>query len=77
MYADLLKMEAAIKASATDWTIIRPPQLTDSSLTGNYRVVINHFLKNALKISRADVTHFMLANLSNAATYQGTIEIAY
>lgn len=77
MYADLREMEAFIKASAIDWTIIRPPQLTDGPLTGNYRVAVNHFLKNALKISRADVAHFMLANLANAATYQGTVEIAY
>lgn len=77
MYADLLKMEALVKASQADWTIIRPPQLTDGPLTGQYRTAINQFLKDALKISRADVAHFMLANLFNAATYQRTVEMAY
>ncbi|QEC74637.1 SDR family oxidoreductase [Mucilaginibacter ginsenosidivorax] len=77
MYADLLKMEALVKASKADWTIIRPPQLTDGPLTGNYRTAVNHFLKNALKISRADVAHFILAKLTDTTTYRGTVEIAY
>ncbi|MFB9845160.1 NAD(P)-dependent oxidoreductase [Mucilaginibacter ginsenosidivorans] len=77
MYADLLRMEALVKESGLNWTIIRPPRLTDKAGTGKYRVAINNFLKNALSISRADVAHFMISNLSNEATYQSTIEIAY
>lgn len=77
MYADLLRMEALVKESNLNWTIIRPPRLTDKAGTGKYRFAINNFLKNALSISRGDVAHFMISNLSNEATYQSTIEIAY
>ncbi|HEY4325102.1 MAG TPA: SDR family oxidoreductase [Mucilaginibacter sp.] len=77
MYADLRDMEAIVKASKTNWTIIRPPQLTDGPLIRNYRVAVNQFLKNALKISRADVAHFILDNVDNQATQQATVEIAY
>ena len=77
MYADLRKMEAEIKESNTNWTIIRPPRLTNQPATGHYRYSINSFLPNCLKISRADVAHFIISNISNEATYKSTIEIAY
>ena len=77
MYADLRRMETLVKESDLNWTIIRPPRLTDKAGTGKYRVSINSFLKNALSISRADVAHFMISNVNNEATYISTIEIAY
>ncbi|HTI94011.1 MAG TPA: NAD(P)H-binding protein [Puia sp.] len=75
MYTDLRQMEALIKKSDLDWTIIRPPQLTDKPVTGHYRTSINSFLKNCLKISRADLAHFMIHNAKNEATYQAIVEI--
>jgi len=77
MYTDLLKMEAVIKSSNISWTIIRPPQLTNQAVTGTYRIAINTFLKNCLKISRADVAHFIFNNVANRDTYQATVEIGY
>jgi putative NADH-flavin reductase len=77
MYADLRKMETVIKASSLDWTIIRPPQLTKGPVTGQYRTAVNAFLKNALKISRADVAHYMIHNAANETTYKGIVEIGY
>jgi len=77
MYADLRQMEAFIKDSDLDWTIIRPPQLSDKTVTGHYRTAINTFLKNCLKISRSDVAHFMIHNAHNEATYKAIVEIGY
>lgn len=77
MYADLRKMEALIKESDAVWTIIRPPQLSNKPVTGRYRIAINVFLKNCLKISRADVAHFIINNITNEATYKATVEISY
>lgn len=76
MYADLRRMENIIKSSGTDWTIIRPPQLINEPLTGNYRTALNAFLKDCLKISRANVAHFIVNNLTNEVTHQATVEIA-
>jgi len=76
-YADQRIMERLIKESDTDWTIMRPPRLTDKPLTGRYRVAVNKFLKNCLSISRADVAHFMLNNIKNEDTYKAIVEIAY
>jgi putative NADH-flavin reductase len=77
MYADLHRMEDLVKASNMDWTIMRPPQLTDNAVTGNYRYAINHYLDNGLKISRADLAHFMLENINNSAIFGTTVEVAY
>jgi len=77
MYDDLRLMENIIKETDTDWTIMRPPRLIDKPVTGEYRFAINSFLKNCLSISRADVAHFMINNITNEATYKATIEIGY
>jgi putative NADH-flavin reductase len=76
-YADQRIMEKLIKEGDANWTIMRPPRLTNKPVTGLYRFAINKFLKNCLVISRADVAHFMINNISNEATYKTTIEIAY
>lgn len=77
MYADQREMEKVVKASGLEWTIIRPPRLTDAPPTGNYRFSINTFLKNCLSISRADVAHFMINHIHDPAIYQAVIEIGY
>lgn len=77
MYADLERMEEIIKATDLNWTIMRPPRLTDKPATGLYRSSINAILKNGLSISRADLAHYILNNISNEAIYQTTVEIAY
>ncbi|MEZ2336916.1 NAD(P)-dependent oxidoreductase [Mucilaginibacter sp. RCC_168] len=77
MYADLRKMELIIKQSDARWTIIRPPQLTDQPVTGHYRIAINDWLKDCLKISRADVAHFIIHNVNNPAIIKTTVEIGY
>lgn len=77
MYGDLRAMERLIRQSEADWTIIRPPRLTDKPVTGKYRWSVNKFLRNALSISRADVAHFMLHHICDEATYKGMVEIGY
>jgi putative NADH-flavin reductase len=76
-YADQMTMEKLIKESGINWTIMRPPRLTNKPATGHYRIAINSFLKNCLIIARADVAHFMINNINNERTYKTTVEIAY
>lgn len=77
MYADLRAMERLIRDSDADWTIVRPPRLTDKPATGQYRWTVNTWLRNSLSISRADVAHFMLHHIHDESTYHGVVEIAY
>jgi putative NADH-flavin reductase len=77
MYADLRIMEKIVRESDSSWTIIRPPRLTNKPVTGQYRIAINQFLSNCLNISRPDVAHFIINNITNDAIRQSTVEIAY
>jgi len=77
MYSDLRAMERLVRQSGADWTIVRPPRLTDKPATGKYRWSVNNFLRNCLSISRADVAHFMLHHIDDPSTYQGVVEIGY
>jgi putative NADH-flavin reductase len=52
--ADATEMERTIQQSQLDWTIVRPPQLTDGPHTGKYRVQKGHLPLFGFKISRAD-----------------------
>jgi len=77
MYSDLRAMERMVRQSEADWTIVRPPRLTDKPATGKYRWSVNDFLRNCLSISRGDVAHFMLHHIDDPSTYRGVVEIGY
>jgi putative NADH-flavin reductase len=40
VYVDLAEMEDEIRRSATEWTIVRPPKLTNKPLAGKYRTIV-------------------------------------
>lgn len=77
VYADLRLMEADIMSSSTDWTIVRPPKLTDKPLTGQYRVGIGSTIPRTYSISRADTAHLMLAALSDPAMVDHPVSVGY
>ncbi|MFD6464149.1 NAD(P)-dependent oxidoreductase, partial [Streptomyces roseolus] len=62
-YSDLAVMEDGLRASDLEWTAIRPVQLTDKPLTGDYRTAIGQNLPGGRYVSRADVAHCMLRAL--------------
>jgi putative NADH-flavin reductase len=64
IYEDKDRQEALIRASDTDWTIVRPGFLTNGPLTKKYRVITDLTGITAGKISRADVAHFILEELA-------------
>jgi putative NADH-flavin reductase len=78
MYTDLVRMEEFVKRSELDWTIVRPPRLTDGPRTGKYEVKINTtFHRGGWSLSRADTADFMVTHLADPATYCATVEVAY
>jgi putative NADH-flavin reductase len=76
-YADLALMEDIVRGSGLDWTVIRPPRLTDKPLTGIYRTAFGQNLRSGLLISRADVAHLMLRVLEEPETIKEVVGIAY
>jgi hypothetical protein len=76
-YADLAQMEEELAGSGLDWTVIRPPRLTNKSLTGSYRTAYGQNVRRGVFISRADVAHLMLAVLGEPETIKQIIGVAY
>lgn len=63
--ADASAMEQVFAGSQLDWTMVRPPQLTDKPYTGKYRVREGHLPRFGFKISRGDVADFMVKSVEN------------
>jgi uncharacterized protein YbjT (DUF2867 family) len=59
-YADLALMEDILRDSGLDWTIVRPPRLSNKPRTGIYRTAYGHNLPGGWIVPRADVAHYML-----------------
>jgi putative NADH-flavin reductase len=76
-YADLALMEELLRDSRLDWTAIRPPRLTDTPLTGTYRTAVGRNLRRGVRVSRADVAHYMLRVLDAPETIGQAMGIAY
>lgn len=75
-YADLAAMEDLVRDSNLDWTIARPPKLTDGPLTGTYRTELDRNIPGGWSISRADVAHQMLHALDRPETIKRTVGMA-
>jgi putative NADH-flavin reductase len=76
VYADLALMEDGLAGSGLDWTVVRPPQLTDKPLTGRYRTAYGQNIRGGWSVSRADVAHLMLGVLGQPETIHQIIGIA-
>ena len=76
VYADLALMEDILRDSGLDWTVVRPPRLTDKRLTGAYRTAYGQNLRGGFLVARADVAHLMLHVLEQPDTIKQAIGIA-
>jgi putative NADH-flavin reductase len=76
VYADLAAMEDLLRGSDLDWTVIRPPKLTNKPLTGHYRIATGQNVRGGFSVPRADVAHLMLAVLGQPTTIGQVIGIA-
>jgi putative NADH-flavin reductase len=76
VYDDLARMEDVLGASGLDWTVVRPPRLTDGPLTGAYRTALGQNLRRGLLVSRADVAHLMLGVLDQPETVGQAVGVA-
>jgi putative NADH-flavin reductase len=70
---DSAEMERIVRASDLDWTIARPPRLTNGALTRACGVAEGRMPPAArLTINRADVADFLLDELEHPAHYAGS-----
>lgn len=73
---DATAMEQILTQSNLDWTIVRPPQLTDKPFTGKYRVRIGHLPRFGFNISRADVADSLIRTAQNSATVRTIVGVS-
>ena len=73
---DASGMEDVFRKSGLDWTIVRPPRLTDKPRTGNYRVREGHLPSFGFTVSRADVADFMLATAERHASIHSVVGVS-
>jgi putative NADH-flavin reductase len=76
VYADMRRAEDEIHDSSLDWTIIRPPALTNKPARGTYRTATDRNLPHGFTISRADLAAYMLTLLDDPATRHTHLSIA-
>jgi putative NADH-flavin reductase len=63
-FADVREMERVVRASALDWTLVRPTRLVNGPGTGEFRIRDQYPPPGLTKIARADVAQFMIGALT-------------
>jgi uncharacterized protein YbjT (DUF2867 family) len=77
VFADKKAAEDELRASTLDWTIVYPVLLTNSPLTARYRAGERLELHGLPTISRADVAHFILGELSRPQYLRKAVVLSY
>lgn len=76
IYSDMGVLEDALRRSDLDWTVVRPPRLTNGPLTANYRTAIGANVPKGLLVSRANVADCMLGALRDQNTIGQPVGVA-
>jgi putative NADH-flavin reductase len=76
MAPDMAGMETEVCQSDLDWTIVRPPRLTNGPARHSYRVADGTLPKGGFLISRADVAHFMIGEAENPTHLKQIVGVA-
>ncbi|MEM0963288.1 MAG: NAD(P)-binding oxidoreductase [Bacteroidota bacterium] len=74
-FRDKEVQEAAVRQSNTDWTILRPVQLTNGPETGAY-LASPTGKAHGTPISRADVAHYAVHSLADVSTHSATVALS-
>lgn len=75
-YRDMATMENLLAEGDRDWTVFRPPRLTDRPATGRYRTAVDDVLPRAASLPRADLAAAMLAAVPHDALTGRIVTIA-
>ncbi|MDX6741907.1 NAD(P)-dependent oxidoreductase [Actinocorallia sp. A-T 12471] len=75
-FTDFENAEREVRASALDWTLVRPPRLTDGPARP-YRTAVDRNIRGGLTLSRASLATAVLALLPDPATTHHHISAAH
>jgi putative NADH-flavin reductase len=76
IYADKVIGERMVRESGLDWTIAQPAGLTNGPRTERYQAAERLTLNGLPKIARADVAHFLLAQVDDRSNVGKTLVLA-
>lgn len=65
IYADMSQMELLVSESDLEWTIVRPPQLTNDLPTGAIAAAADSIPAGQPKLTRGDLADFLLEELED------------
>ena len=73
---DCTAMERIVRSSELDWSIVRPPRLTNGRLTRHYRIETGQLPPGGWTVSRADVGHFLVDEMERGAHLRQIVGMA-
>jgi uncharacterized protein YbjT (DUF2867 family) len=76
VYTDLALMEDILRDSGLDWTVVRPPRLSNKPGTSRYRTAYGQNVRGGWIVPRADVAQLMLRVLGQPETIKQVIGVA-
>jgi putative NADH-flavin reductase len=76
-YTDMVEMERVLAESDTDWTVLRPPRLSDKERTGEYRFTVGEPIGPCSGISRADLADYIVNHLDDPESFKKIVWISY
>ena len=74
---DATAMEDIFQKSELDWTLVRPPRLTDGPHTGKYQIREGHLPPFGFSISRADVADCFLSILDEKTSFRKILGVCH
>ncbi|MFI0484561.1 NAD(P)-dependent oxidoreductase [Actinomadura sp. 9N215] len=74
--ADMRAAEDAVRGSGLDWTIVRPPRLTDRPGNGRYRRAVDRNVLGGATISRSDLAAALLDVAADASAVRHVIGVS-
>lgn len=77
VFAEHREMQTLIHNSGTEWTVVQPPFLSNAPGRGQYRVSADTLPSRGMRIARADVAAFMLAQLGSVEWIRKSPYIAW
>jgi putative NADH-flavin reductase len=73
---DASAMEDIFRKSQLDWTLVRPPRLTNGQHSGRYRMSEGHLPRFGFSISRADVADCFLRVLNDETSLRRILGVS-
>ncbi|MFD0905259.1 NAD(P)-dependent oxidoreductase [Actinomadura sediminis] len=75
-FADMRRAEDVVRASGLDWTIVRPPRLTDGDGKGRYRAAVDRNVLGGFTLARADLALALLDHAADPSSIGRVVSVA-